>query len=54
MHYIYGLKWLKFANDKGAGFKGIITHKLPLEEASKAYQIINNREDECIKVILKP
>lgn len=32
----------------------IITHKLPLEEASKAYQIFNDREDECIKVILKP
>jgi len=32
----------------------IITHRLPLEEASKAYQIFNDREDECIKVILKP
>ncbi len=32
----------------------IITHKIPLEEASKAYQIFNDREDECIKVILKP
>lgn len=32
----------------------IITHKLPLEEASKAYQILNDREDACIKVILKP
>lgn len=32
----------------------IITHKLPLEEASKAYQLFSNREDNCIKVILKP
>ncbi|MGG2112690.1 zinc-dependent alcohol dehydrogenase [Lysinibacillus pakistanensis] len=32
----------------------IITHRLPLEEASKAYQIFNDHEDECIKVILKP
>ncbi|WP_372584405.1 hypothetical protein, partial [Bacillus thuringiensis] len=26
----------------------------PLEEASYGYQIFNNREDDCIKVILKP
>ncbi|MFL1997716.1 zinc-dependent alcohol dehydrogenase [Lysinibacillus irui] len=32
----------------------IITHKLTLEEASKAYQLFSNREDNCIKVILKP
>ncbi|MEA0553525.1 zinc-dependent alcohol dehydrogenase [Lysinibacillus irui] len=32
----------------------IITHKLPLEEASKAYKLFSNREDNCIKVILKP
>ncbi|HHB1951547.1 TPA: glutathione-dependent formaldehyde dehydrogenase, partial [Bacillus cereus] len=34
--------------------KEIITHKIPLEEASYGYQIFNNREDDCIKVILKP
>lgn len=32
----------------------IITHKVPLEKASEAYQIFNNHEDEVIKVILKP
>ncbi|MFQ3544513.1 zinc-dependent alcohol dehydrogenase [Halobacillus rhizosphaerae] len=32
----------------------IITHRLPLEEASHGYEIFNNREDDCIKVILKP
>ncbi|MCH1626877.1 zinc-dependent alcohol dehydrogenase [Ferdinandcohnia quinoae] len=32
----------------------IITHKLPLAEASKAYQLFNDREDGCIKVVLKP
>ena len=32
----------------------IITHKMPLEEASNAYKIFNDHEDECIKVILKP
>ena len=32
----------------------IITHTLPLEEASKGYSIFNNKEDQCIKVVLKP
>ncbi|HEX3006524.1 MAG TPA: zinc-dependent alcohol dehydrogenase [Bacteroidales bacterium] len=32
----------------------IITHKLPLSEASHAYDIFNNKEDNCVKVILKP
>jgi S-(hydroxymethyl)glutathione dehydrogenase/alcohol dehydrogenase len=34
--------------------KEIITHKIPLEDANYGYQIFNNREDDCIKVILKP
>ncbi|HWO97576.1 MAG TPA: zinc-dependent alcohol dehydrogenase [Bacillus sp. (in: firmicutes)] len=32
----------------------IITHKVPLEQASDAYKIFNDHEDECIKVVLKP
>ena len=32
----------------------IITHTLPLEEASHGYTIFNNRQDDCIKVVLKP
>jgi S-(hydroxymethyl)glutathione dehydrogenase/alcohol dehydrogenase len=34
--------------------KAIITHRLPLDEASHGYHLFNNREDNCIKVILKP
>lgn len=34
--------------------KAIITHRLPLEEASHGYRIFNNREDNCMKVVLKP
>ncbi|ASB87123.1 glutathione-dependent formaldehyde dehydrogenase [Bacillus sonorensis] len=34
--------------------KEIITHRLPLEEAGRAYQLFNDHEDGCIKVILKP
>jgi S-(hydroxymethyl)glutathione dehydrogenase / alcohol dehydrogenase len=32
----------------------IITHELPLDKASHAYDIFNSRTDDCIKVILKP
>ncbi len=32
----------------------IITHKMPLEDAPKAYQIFHEKKDECIKVILNP
>jgi threonine dehydrogenase-like Zn-dependent dehydrogenase len=32
----------------------IITHKLPLSDASHAYDIFNNEEDDCVKVVLKP
>ncbi|GGB62768.1 zinc-dependent alcohol dehydrogenase [Fictibacillus barbaricus] len=32
----------------------IITHSLPLDEASHGYNIFNKKEDNCIKVILKP
>ncbi|WP_342604214.1 zinc-dependent alcohol dehydrogenase [Peribacillus sp. FSL E2-0159] len=32
----------------------IISHKVPLEKASEAYQIFNDHEDECIKVVLNP
>ncbi|MFJ7729247.1 zinc-dependent alcohol dehydrogenase [Neobacillus sp. NPDC097160] len=32
----------------------IITHKVPLDQASEAYNKFYNHEDECIKFILKP
>lgn len=32
----------------------IITHKVPLSEASKMYDIFNKKEDNCVKVVLKP
>ncbi|MCK1993280.1 zinc-dependent alcohol dehydrogenase [Peribacillus muralis] len=32
----------------------IISHRVPLEKAGEAYQIFNDHEDECIKVVLKP
>jgi S-(hydroxymethyl)glutathione dehydrogenase/alcohol dehydrogenase len=32
----------------------IITHKVPLSEAANMYDIFNKKEDNCVKVVLKP
>jgi threonine dehydrogenase-like Zn-dependent dehydrogenase len=32
----------------------VITHVLPLEETPKGYDLFLNKEDGCIKVVLKP
>lgn len=32
----------------------IISHRLPLEDAERAYTIFNKKEDNCVKVVLKP
>ncbi len=32
----------------------VITHRLPLSEAPRGYEMFNNKEDACIKVVLEP
>jgi threonine dehydrogenase-like Zn-dependent dehydrogenase len=32
----------------------VVTHRLPLDEAPHAYEIFQEKEDQCIKVVLKP
>lgn len=32
----------------------IISHKLPLSQASHGYDIFQNKEEDCVKVVLKP
>lgn len=32
----------------------VITHRIPLSEAPDAYKTFRNKEDKCIKVVLKP
>jgi threonine dehydrogenase-like Zn-dependent dehydrogenase len=32
----------------------VITHRLPLDEAPRAYDMFLNKEDDCVKVVLKP
>jgi threonine dehydrogenase-like Zn-dependent dehydrogenase len=32
----------------------VISHRLPLDEAPDAYRMFNDKEDECLKVVLSP
>ncbi|MBV9742143.1 MAG: glutathione-dependent formaldehyde dehydrogenase [Acidobacteriia bacterium] len=32
----------------------VITHRLPLDQAPEGFRMFNNKENECIKVVLKP
>ncbi len=32
----------------------VITHKLPIDQAPEAYKIFRDKQDKCIKVVLKP
>jgi len=31
-----------------------VTHTMPLEQAPEGYRIFQEKEDRCIKVVLKP
>jgi threonine dehydrogenase-like Zn-dependent dehydrogenase len=32
----------------------IITHTIPLDDAAKGYDVFKNKQDDCLKVVLKP
>ena len=32
----------------------LITHRLPLEDAPQAYRMFRDKQDGCVKVVLKP
>jgi threonine dehydrogenase-like Zn-dependent dehydrogenase len=32
----------------------VITHPMPLEDAPEGYKIFSDKEDDCIKIVLKP
>jgi threonine dehydrogenase-like Zn-dependent dehydrogenase len=32
----------------------VITHRLPLEDAPHAYRMFRDKQDDCLKVVLKP
>lgn len=45
---------VSLVRDKKVFLDDIITHKLPLSEAPNAYHLFNAKEDNCLKVVLKP
>lgn len=45
---------LKLIKEEKFDATDIITHKLPLDKGEHAYNIFDNKLDDCIKVILKP
>ena len=36
------------------GVGDLVTHEVPLEEAAQMYELFKNKEDGCIKVVLRP
>lgn len=53
VHY-YIDELLQLVKDKKVVLDDIISHSLPLGLAADAYDIFNKREDNCLKVVLKP
>ncbi|MFI5494540.1 zinc-dependent alcohol dehydrogenase [Actinoplanes sp. NPDC051859] len=41
-------------DDDPLGVDDLVTHRVPLEEAPHVYELFNNKEDGCIKAVLKP
>jgi hypothetical protein len=32
----------------------VVSHRLPLDEAPRGYEMFKNKDDDCVKVVLKP
>ncbi|WP_231489789.1 zinc-dependent alcohol dehydrogenase [Pedobacter sp. Leaf170] len=47
-------KLIGLVNDGKVVLDDIITHTLPLEDAAHGYKIFDEKEDDCVKVVLKP
>ena len=47
-------KLLGYVADGKVVLDDIITHRLPLAEAPKGYDIFKNKKDKCVKVVLTP
>jgi S-(hydroxymethyl)glutathione dehydrogenase/alcohol dehydrogenase len=45
---------IQLVENKKVVLDDIVTHILPLDKAEHAYEIFCNKEDNCLKVILKP
>ncbi|WP_313189822.1 zinc-dependent alcohol dehydrogenase [Sphingobacterium sp.] len=47
-------KLINLVSENKVVLDDIITHTLPLTEAEHGYRIFNEKEDDCVKVVLKP
>lgn len=47
-------KLMNLVKERKVVLDDIITHKFPLERIAEGYQLFCNKEDKCMKVILKP
>lgn len=45
---------LLLVGDDPLGIQGFATHRLPLEEAPRGYEIFQKKQDGAIKCVLKP
>jgi threonine dehydrogenase-like Zn-dependent dehydrogenase len=45
---------MKYVSEGKVKLDDIITHRLPLSEVEHAYHIFRNKEEDCVKVVLKP
>ncbi len=52
--HVYIDQLIKLVTEGKVKLDDIITHRLPLSEARHAYDIFNKKEDNCVKVVLKP
>ncbi|GLY05295.1 zinc-dependent alcohol dehydrogenase [Actinoplanes sp. NBRC 101535] len=41
-------------DDDPLGVDDLVTHRMPLDEAPEAYEMFKNKQEGCIKVVLKP
>ncbi|MBD2460310.1 glutathione-dependent formaldehyde dehydrogenase [Oscillatoria sp. FACHB-1407] len=58
MGQMHGQKYMnllleKVLNDE-IDLSDVITHTLPLDQAKQGYEMFKNKQDQCIKVVLKP
>src|SRR5688572_23317070 len=52
--HVYIDQCFEFVRQGKVVLDDIITHRLPLSQASEAYDMFKNKTDDCVKVVLKP
>lgn len=45
---------LEYVIDGRVKLDDVISHRMPLEDGPKAYELFNRKQDDCVKVVLRP